>query len=249
VIQIAAAAMEDERMSAIAGGFTSRDVTLRLAARPAACPFATLYTSAMSDRDPLELLRLAKSGDQAALGELLSLYRHYLSLLAGMQIHRRLQGKADASDLVQETCIEAHRHIAQFRGHTTAELSAWLRSILAGLIANHVRRYLGTRRRDANLERSLNVELDNTSCILDRGLLAETSSPSQQAVQRENALLLADALEQLPADYRQTIVLRNFEGLSFSEVAQQMDRSVDSVQKLWIRALARLRETLMVDSK
>jgi RNA polymerase sigma-70 factor (ECF subfamily) len=68
-------------------------------------------------------------------------------------------------------------------------------------------------------------------------------------VQRENALLLAEALEQLPDDYRQTILLRNFEGLPFPEVAAQMNRSVDSVQKLWIRALARLRETLMADLK
>ncbi|HEX3655616.1 MAG TPA: sigma-70 family RNA polymerase sigma factor [Pirellulales bacterium] len=199
----------------------------------------------MSTVDPAELLRLAKTGDAAALGELLSRYRQYLSLLAGLQVNRRLRGKADASDLVQEAFLEAHRHFEQFRGRTERELAAWLRSILAALISNHVRRYLGTGQRDANLERGLAAELDHTSRVLDRGLLAGGSSPSQQVARRESGVLLADALAQLPPDYRQTVVLRNFEGLSFAEIAAQMDRSVDSVQKLWVRALARLREALV----
>jgi RNA polymerase sigma-70 factor (ECF subfamily) len=108
-----------------------------------------------------------------------------------------------------------------------------------------VRRYLGTRRRDANLERGLAAELDHTSRVLDRGLLANCSSPSQQGARRESGVLLAEALAQLPPDYRQTVILRNFEGLSFAEIASRMDRSVDSVQKLWVRALARLREALV----
>jgi RNA polymerase sigma-70 factor (ECF subfamily) len=196
----------------------------------------------MSDRTPQELLRLAQEGDGPALGQLLSVYRSYLSFMAGLQINRRLQGKADASDLVQETCLEVHRHFNQFRGRTEAEFIAWLRTILVGLTANHIRKYLGTKQRDARLERSLAVELENASEILDRNLPAAGASPSQQAVRRESIVLLADALERLPEDYRRTIVLRNFEGLPFSEVAAQMGRSVDSVEKLWVRALAQLRK-------
>lgn len=199
----------------------------------------------MSTLDPAELLRLAKTGDAAALGELLSHYRQYLLLLAGLQVSRRLQGKADASDLVQEAFLEAHRHFKEFRGGTEMELAAWLRSILAALISNHVRHYLGTHKRDANLERGLAAELDHTSHVLDRGLLANCSSPSQQVARRESGVLLADALAQLPPDYRQTVILRNFEGMSFADIAARMDRSVDSVQKLWVRALARLREALI----
>jgi RNA polymerase sigma-70 factor, ECF subfamily len=193
---------------------------------------------------PDELLRLALAGDNAALGALLAVYRRYLLLLARTQVGRRLQGKADASDLVQEACLEAHRHIGQFRGKTEAEFSAWLRSILAGLVANLVRRYLGTKQRDARLEQALAVELNNTSCILDRGLVAPISSPSEQAVKREASVQLADSLEHLPPDYRQVIILRNLEGLPFAEVAQRLGRSVDSVEKLWVRALARLRRDL-----
>ncbi len=140
--------------------------------------------------------------------------------------------------------MEAHRHFKQFRGTTEAEFAAWLRSILAGLIANHVRRFLGTKQRNARLEQALAVELNNTSCLLDQQLAAAVSSPSEQAVKREAAVELANALESLPDHYRQVIVLRHLEDLPFAQVAERMGRSIDSVEKLWIRALARLRQSL-----
>src|SRR5207248_11660360 len=94
--------------------------------------------------NPEELLGLARAGSGPALGKLLELYRGYLALLARLQIGRRLQGKVDATDLVQDTFLEAHRHFARFRGTVEAELVCWLRQILAGLLANVVRRYYGT---------------------------------------------------------------------------------------------------------
>src|SRR3954466_489257 len=109
--------------------------------------------------DPEELLGLARAGSGAALGELLELYRSYLALLARLQIGRRLQGKVDAADLVQDTFLEAQSHFAEFRGTVEAELVCWLRQILAGLLGNLVRRYFGTQRRDVRLERELADEL------------------------------------------------------------------------------------------
>lgn len=202
-------------------------------------------SGSLTNTHSADLLRMAQEGDGEALGALLAAYRHYLMLLARTQIGRRLQGKVDASDLVQEACLEAHRHIGQFRGTTQAEFAAWLRTILAGLVANLVRRYLGTKQRDARLEQALAVELNNTSCMLDRGLVASLTSPSQQAVKREASLQLADALERLPTDYRQAIILRHLEGLPFQQVADRMGRSLDSVEKLWVRALARLRRDML----
>ena len=76
-------------------------------------------------------------------------------MLASAKIHQWLQGKADASDLVQETCLEAHRQIATFRGSTNAEFAGWLRGILANLLAKHIRRFLGTQQRDLKIEQSL----------------------------------------------------------------------------------------------
>jgi RNA polymerase sigma-70 factor, ECF subfamily len=190
------------------------------------------------------LLGQARAGDGPALGQLLELYRHYLALLARMQIGRRLQGKVDASDLVQETFLKAHRGFAQFRGSSEGELVSWLRQILAANLANLVHRHYGRQRRDVKLERDLAAEMDASSRVLDLGLVAQGSSPSQQAARREQAVLLADALERLPADYREVLILRHLEGLTFPAVAQRMGRTLGSVEKLWIRALARLRRSL-----
>lgn len=188
-----------------------------------------------------QMIQQVRAGSDAVLGPLLDLYRNYLRLLARLEIGRRLQGKLDASDVVQETFLEAHRHFAHFQGTSEPQLVSWLRQILAAKVANLLRHYLGTQGRDVRLERELAADLDNSSRALEAKLIASLSSPSQQAVRREQAVLLANALEQLPVDYREVIVLRHLEGKSFPEVAQRMERSVDSVQKLWLRALARLR--------
>jgi RNA polymerase sigma-70 factor, ECF subfamily len=194
--------------------------------------------------DPEQLLRLARAGDGGALGELLERYRSYLTLLARLQIGRRLQGKVDPADLVQETFLEAHRHFAQFRGGSEGEVVRWLRQILAANLVDLVRRYCGAQRRDVRLEQELGFELDESSRILDGGLAARESSPSQRAARREQAVLLAEALESLPEDYREVILLHHLRGLAFPEVALSMGRTAEAVKKLWARALARLRNVL-----
>jgi RNA polymerase sigma-70 factor, ECF subfamily len=193
-------------------------------------------------KDPGHLIVQAKKGGDEVLGSLLELYRNYLRLLARIEIGRRLQGKLDASDLVQETFLEAHRHFARFQGTEEPQFVSWLRQILAARVANQVRHYFGTQGRDVRLEQELAVELDSSSRMLGHELAASLASPSQQAVQREQAVLLADALELLPVDYRDVIILRHLEGLTFPEVARRMERTQDSVEKLWLRALARLRK-------
>ena len=194
--------------------------------------------------DPEKLLLLARAGSSPALGQLLELYRNYLTLLARLQIGRRLQGKADAADLVQEAFLEATRHFAEFRGVTEAELAAWLRQILVSRLAKLARRYCGTQQRDVRLERELADELEHSSRCLGLGLAAPGSTPSQRAARREQSVLLADALGRLPEDYREVLVLHHLQGLPLPEVARQMGRSLDSVKNLWIRALTRLRRML-----
>ncbi len=197
---------------------------------------------------PEHLLQRAKGGDVSALGRLLEVYRAYLVVLARVQIGRRLQGKVDASDLVQEAFLGACRDFPQFRGSSRPEFLAWLRQILASLLANLVRHYHGTQRRDVRLERQLAVELDQSSQALDRNLVAGQSSPSQQAIHREQSVLLGEALGRLPAEWRDVLVLRHLEGLTFPEVAQRLGRTVDSVKKQWPRALAGLRRLLAGDA-
>jgi RNA polymerase sigma-70 factor (ECF subfamily) len=187
------------------------------------------------------LLARARAQAEGALGQLLDRYRAYLTLLARVQIGRRLQGKADPADLVQEVFLEACRHFDQFRGDSEPELTQWLRRILATSLAHLVRRYCGTQARDVQLERSLEDELGQSSRAFDLGLAAQQSTPSQRASRREQAVLLTDALGRLPADYREVLILRHLEGLTFPEVAARMGRTLDSVEKLWARALSRVR--------
>ncbi len=192
------------------------------------------------------LLRQARAGDAMALGRLLECYRGYLTLLARLQIGRRLRRKVEGADLVQETFLQAHRGFAEFRGTTEPELAAWLRQILASRLAKLVRHYLGTARRDVRLERELTDELDQSSVMIEQGLFARQSTPSQQAARREQGVILADALGRLPEAYREVIILSHLERLSFADVAARMGRSVASVKHLWARALVRLRGVLEV---
>src|SRR5262245_50828169 len=103
------------------------------------------------DTDPEQLLHRVRAGDGPALGQLLERYRAYLVVLARVQIGRRLQGKVDAADLVQEAFLGACRDFPQFRGTTEPEFLGWLRQILASLLANLIRHYQGTQRRDVRL--------------------------------------------------------------------------------------------------
>jgi RNA polymerase sigma-70 factor (ECF subfamily) len=155
-----------------------------------------------------QLIALARQGDESARGSLLEMYRHYLGLLARLEIGQRLQTKVDMSDLVQETFLEAHRNFGHFRGATEAEFVAWLRAILAAKIANLMRRYIGTKGRDIRREQSLEINLSRSSEMLGQAVFTTESTPSQQFAKREQGALLADALATLPADYREVIILR-----------------------------------------
>jgi RNA polymerase sigma-70 factor (ECF subfamily) len=221
------------------GGFARRFVTLNE---------ETLRIPRMpADSNRENLFAEARQGTGAARGELLETYRAYLDLLARVELGRRLRTKVDTSDIVQETFLEAHRNFGTFRGGQEREFVAWLRGILAAKIANLVRHYVGTQGRDVRREQGLQITLDHSSQALDRGLFALQSTPSQQVARREQGVLLAEGLARLPEEYREVLVLRHLEELTFPEVAQRMDRSIDSVQKLWVRGLARLRQ-LMKDA-
>jgi RNA polymerase sigma-70 factor, ECF subfamily len=201
-------------------------------------------SKSIDEEMPEELIEAAHSGDEGAFGRLLARYSSYLTLLARVEVGRRLQGKLDPADLVQDTFLEAHRHFTAFRGTTEPEFVGWLRKIMAGVLANTIRRYFGTKARDPRLEQDLQVGFDQSSCVLAVELISPGSSPSQSAARREQAVLFADALDRLPDDYREVIVLRHLEGLTFAGVGERMGRSVDSVEKIWLRAIAKLRQTV-----
>ncbi len=187
-------------------------------------------------------LAAARAGSAEALGNLLQSCRNYLLLVAGQELDADLQAKGSASDLVQETFLEAQRDFARFHGTSEAELLAWLRQILVNNVANFTRRYR-TGKREVHRE----VVLDANDSAQDSGRAAPDPAdplptPSSEAVEREQAAALQRALDRLPDDYRQVLVLRYLEGRSFEEIAPLLNRSADAVRKLFARAMQRLRQ-------
>jgi len=187
------------------------------------------------------LLTAFRDGDPAAPEVLLCRYQPWLQLLARMQMDSQFQGKFSHSDVVQQTLLEAWRDLPQFRGGTEGELLAWLRQILAHVLAHEIRRYRGTQQRKLSCEVSMEAALADSSRRLGDFLAASGSSPSQQAERHEQEVRLADALATLPEDYQQVIILRNLEGLSHEETAARMQRSVGATRMLWVRALTRIK--------
>ena len=168
-------------------------------------------------------------------------FRPWLGLIARMEVESRFQGKFDASDVVQQTLMEAWQAAPQFRGKTEAERIAWLRKILAHVLAHEVRRYQGTQKRNLRREFSIEKSMDQSSRQLDAVLASALATPSQQVAKQEQEVMLAAVIDKLPAEYREVIILRNLEGLSHSEVAERMGRSPGAIRMLWVRALQELR--------
>jgi len=187
------------------------------------------------------LIRNARQRAPGTLEQVLESYRNYLRLLARTGIDHSLQGKADPSDLVQETLLKAHQHFEQFRGQTEAELAAWLRQILARNLTDLARRFRIADARQVARERSLEEMLGHSSAALNNLLVGRGSSPSQSAERREMSVVLADALADMSADSREVIILRSIEERDWDDVAQKMGRSPGAVRLLWARALKRLR--------
>jgi RNA polymerase sigma-70 factor (ECF subfamily) len=185
-------------------------------------------------------LLAARDGSDEALGRALETCRRYLLLVAHRRLDPDLRAKGGASDLVQDTFLEAKRDFQQFQGTSTAEFRAWLRRLLIHNMGAFTRRYRGAGKRTVNREVALGG--DGSSVDPDPGLAASTPSPSGQAIEREAAQALQRALARLPDDYRQAVTLRYQEGLTFEEIGARMSRSPEAVRKLWSRAMERLRD-------
>jgi RNA polymerase sigma-70 factor (ECF subfamily) len=189
-----------------------------------------------------ELLERARAGDEAARDRLFVVCRNYVSIAARAEVASWLKSKVDASDLVQQTLLEAHRGLANFRGTTEGEWLAWLKRILSHNAADFVRRYHGVEKRRAAREVSLAGPDDsqiNAPQLSDGG-----PTPSQLIMQKEMQLQVADAVARLPDDYQEVVILRNLQQLPFDEVAERMGRSRPAVQMLWMRAIRKLQEVL-----
>src|SRR5262249_37344109 len=144
-------------------------------------------------------------------------HRDYLMLLARLHLRRAPIAKLEASDVVQQTLLEAHRTRHQFRGNTGAERAGWLRKMLAWHLTDAAAA-AGGRKRNAALGQSLEVVLRDSSARLGAWLAADGSTPSQRAERDEEADRLPGLLGQLKESQREALILRHYEGCAIDEI-------------------------------
>jgi len=190
-----------------------------------------------------QLIEGARGGDAECRDRLFALCRSYLGFVARSQVETWLRRKVDASDLIQETMLEACRDFERFDGHTEKEWLAWLRKILSHNAADFVRHYRGTAKRAAGREVPFRDPNDSHSPGAPEPA-ADQPTPSQEFLQLDTELRVTAAMAELPADYQEVILLRNLQRLPFQEVAERMSRSRPAVQMLWMRAIRKLQESL-----
>src|SRR5260370_23134037 len=168
---------------------------------------------AESPQDASQWLPAAHAGSSKALGQALEGCRRYLLLVAQRELDPELRAKGGASDLVQQTFLEAQRDFAHFHGNSEAELRAWLRHILLHNLGKFARQYRDTQKRGVGRE----VSLDAGDSSAERGgaLSAGSTSPSGEAMRHEQDEALERARQRLPDDYRRVLRLRYEEERSF----------------------------------
>jgi RNA polymerase sigma-70 factor (ECF subfamily) len=173
-------------------------------------------------------------------------FRKYLRVLAELHLDRKLRGKLDPSDVVQQTMLRAYSALGEVRDHRPEVLVAWLRRILARTLADAVKHYERDKR-DVALERSLEADLDRSASAFAARLAADQTSPSGRAERNEELLRMVEALTELPEHMREVVVLKHCQGWTLPRIADRIGRSVPSVASLLRRGLEELRNRLRTE--
>jgi RNA polymerase sigma-70 factor, ECF subfamily len=173
-------------------------------------------------------------------------FRKYLKVLAELHLDRRLRGKLDPSDVVQQTMLRACSALGELRQDQPEVLAAWLRRILARTLADAVKHYERDRR-DIGLERSLEADLDRSASGFAAWLADDQTSPSGRAERNEELLRMIDALAELPDLMREVVVLKHCQGLKLQQIGERIGRSVPAVASLLRRGLEGLRTRLKTE--
>jgi RNA polymerase sigma-70 factor (ECF subfamily) len=203
-------------------------------------------SSAAENSNDEHLLKQAAAGDQEAWGALLARHRERLRTMISLRLDRRLQGRIDPSDVLQEAFLAASLQLKDYANQAAMPIFLWLR-LVAGqkLVALH-RHHLGKKMRDAGREVALyqGALPEASSTALAARLLGREAAPSEAAIRAERALHLEIALNSMDALDREVLVLRHFEQLSNAETAQVLNIQPPAASKRYVRALRRLKEIL-----
>lgn len=189
-----------------------------------------------------ELLNRARKGDEQSLTELFSRYRDRLRRMVEFRMDRRLQGRIDPSDVLQEAFFEAAQRLDAYLAKPSMPLFLWLRFLVGERLVTLHRSHLGTRMRDAARELSLysGPLPAASSAALAAQLVGKLTSPSQAAVRAERILRVQEALNAMDDIDREVISLRHFEQLSNSETATEIGIDESAASNRYVRALKRL---------
>jgi RNA polymerase sigma-70 factor, ECF subfamily len=167
-------------------------------------------------------------------------YRDYLRLLANLQLDRQLRAKVDPSGVVQQTLYEAHLKLAELMNQPSEQRLAYLRRVLSNNLNDEIRKARAGKR-DARREQSLEAAIDKSSFHLQTLLADDGSLPGARIERQERSVELATALERLPDDQREALVLHHWQGRSLAEIAEEMGRTRGAVAGLLKRGLRQLR--------
>lgn len=197
-----------------------------------------------SDTD--DLLRRAREGDQQALAALFGHYRDRLKRMVQLRLDRRLSGRVDASDVLQEAYLEVHKRFPEYAAGAELPFFLWLRLVTGQKLTDVHRHHLGAQMRDAGIEVSLHRGAlpQATSISLAAQLLGKLTSASKAAIRAEHKLMVQEALNSMDQLDREVLVLRHFEHLTNDETALALDIKKSTASQRYIRALKRLKDIL-----
>lgn len=199
--------------------------------------------------DPGEVARLlqrAAEGDQKGLHLLFSAYRDRLKRMVQFRLSRRLLGRVDDSDVVQEACLDAARRLGEYAREPALPFFLWLRHLTALKLVEVHRRHLGTQLRDADREVTLHrghLPLADSASLAAQ-LLGTLTSPSRAAARVETRLVVQEALNAMGPIDREVLALKHFEQLSTAEIGQVLGLSRAGAGSRYLRAIKRLRAIL-----
>jgi RNA polymerase sigma-70 factor (ECF subfamily) len=189
-------------------------------------------------------LQKLKSGDESAIAEVFSGYRDKLQRMIRFRLDRRLYGRVDTADVLQEVWLESARRIESYTSNPAVPYFVWLRQLAFQIIIDLHRRHLGAKKRNVSQEVSLGQDRCDTSISIAGHLVGDLTSPSQAVMRDERLAQLREALSTMDEIDREVLALRHFEELSNNEVAEVLGIQKTAASNRYIRALNRLKEVL-----
>jgi RNA polymerase sigma-70 factor (ECF subfamily) len=202
------------------------------------------FTMSADTRTNEELLDAARNGDEAALAVLVERHRDRLERMVQLRMDRRLQGRVDPADVVQEAYLAVRGKFPPYSANPHLPFFLWLRLEVGQKLVDVHRFHLGTQMRDAGQEVSLHRGAlpQVTSLSLAEHLLGKLTSASRAAMRAELKLRVQEALNSMGPHDREVLILRHFEELSNAEAAQVLGITPSAAVNRYVRALRRLKD-------